>query len=54
MLPCSVNRRLCELLGCQGKGHMRLTDVEDAPDASPRESNPTNPPHSGGPMNAGA
>jgi hypothetical protein len=38
-------------LGCQPP-HMRLTDVEDALGASPREPNLTNPPHSGGAMNA--
>jgi hypothetical protein len=31
---------------------MRLTDVEDAPDASPRERTTLNPPETGGPMNA--
>ena len=38
-------------LGCQPP-HMRLTDVEDAPGASPREPNLTNPPETGGAMNA--
>ena len=38
-------------LGCQPP-HMRLTDVEDAPDASPREPKTLNPPATGGTMNA--